>query len=343
MADELTAEAVQAIRVNTALSAAGITLVLLDHAYTFPQEVRVIWPTRWTIPKVLIFAVRYGTIALALLEFLWILPRAFSEKGCKRIFKIVSLLEVALSALGEVIIYIRVWAFARRSRMALYCLSAQFIIVLVICLLLIVRSTSSAMVSTYAPLPGLSCIFQQGGSLYMAMAYVAMLYSVTTLTCVMIIVGMLRYRELGPLGGRRFGIVGQLYRGGLLYFFVLGALCIGNIVSNIAGTRGYQHVFSEIQIYLHSIIATRITFQLRQFSADEANYSLPQIDIQRASTNLNLREIQLSDVSKSCIPTLRGSAQVQVRKDVDYRVMPSLRFVSDNEVTLESGPVSYQM
>ncbi|KAF6753779.1 hypothetical protein DFP72DRAFT_393765 [Ephemerocybe angulata] len=179
------------------------------------------------------------------------------------------------------------------------------------------------MVSTFAPLPGLSCIFQQGSSLYMAMAYVAMLYSVT--------IGMLRYRELGPLGGRRFGIVGQLYRGGLLYFFVLGALCIGNIVSNIAGTRGYQHIFSEIQIYLHSIIATRITFQLRQFSVDGANYSPTQIDIQPASTNSNLGEIQLSDVSKRCIPTLRGSVQVQVGRDVDYRGMSSLRFVSDSE------------
>ncbi|KAF6753829.1 hypothetical protein DFP72DRAFT_900665 [Ephemerocybe angulata] len=288
MAAELTAEAVQAIRVNT---------VSLDHAYTLPQEVRVIWPTRWTVPKVLIFAVRYGTIALALLELLWILPRDISEKGCKRIFKIVSLLEVSLSALGEVIIYIRVWAFAGRSRMALYCLSAQFIIVLVICLLLIVRSTSYAMVSTFAPLPGLSCIFQQGGSLYMAMAYVAMLYSVTTLTCVMTIVGMLRYRELGPLGGRRFGIVGQLYRGGLLYFFVLGALCTGNIVSNIAGCVAFTDIhcpcYSRIQIYLHSIIATRITFQLRQFSADGANYSPTHIDIQPASTNSNLGEIRL--------------------------------------------------
>ncbi|KAF6743682.1 hypothetical protein DFP72DRAFT_1177704 [Ephemerocybe angulata] len=167
--------------------------------------------------------------------------------------------------LSLVIIYIRVWAFSGFDQRALYYLASQYTVMSGVSFYLLFKFVSSARITSAAPLTGFSCLFYEGGALYLAMVYVIMLCSVITLMGLMIVIGVYRYRRTGLVGADSSLLV-QFYQDGLVYFIILGLLCLANIASNLAAPRGYQHMFSEMQIYLHSIIATRMTFHLRQFS-----------------------------------------------------------------------------
>ncbi|KAG8742328.1 hypothetical protein FRC12_015394 [Ceratobasidium sp. 428] len=65
------------VRASRYLSAAGYVLLLYDYLLTLPDEVRLIWPTSWSLVKVLFLINRY-TVPVFLTVNNWAMS-GFSE------------------------------------------------------------------------------------------------------------------------------------------------------------------------------------------------------------------------------------------------------------------------
>ncbi|KAF6753581.1 hypothetical protein DFP72DRAFT_848870 [Ephemerocybe angulata] len=190
---------------------------------------------------------------------------------------------------------------------------------------LLFKFVSSARITSAAPLTGFSCLFYEGGALYLAMVYVIMLCSVITLMGLMIVIGVYRYRRTGLVGAENSLLV-QFYRDGLVYFIMLGLLCLANIASNLAAVRIPPPFFEiwvtddptaprisahVLRIYLHSIIATRMTFHLRQFSmqVDDSDDQLTRSVWAEYSSvrHPDLAEAKPGEILRAVMPKFRST------------------------------------
>ncbi|KAF6752485.1 hypothetical protein DFP72DRAFT_904950 [Ephemerocybe angulata] len=318
MTVELTYDDFRAARLVNAV--AGIALTLVDYLETFPKEVRLIWPTRMSICKALFFAVRYGTLVLAVLVYICELSPTFQGEDCEKIFTATSVLEVVLSLLGEAIVYIRVWAFSGCDRRVLYYLIAQYLAMFGSGFYLLTRFVVSAKVASGAPLTGFSCIFHYGDSMCIAIVYGILLASVIALMCVMVVIAAYRYNG-APVSSTKNGLFAQFYKDGVVYFLMLGGLCIANIASIVIGRRGFlveyvhslvtgsgmEHtnfgcLTSRLQIYLHSIISTRMILHLREYAGQAGEVEGHSVIADSSIKNQDLVGASPMGILKAVIP-----------------------------------------
>ncbi|TEB20728.1 hypothetical protein FA13DRAFT_1800711 [Coprinellus micaceus] len=76
MYHDLTTDAVRAAQLVNYFSAAGMAIMIADYLHTLPQEVRLVWPTKMSIPKLIFLLVRYGNFLFAALVYLYALTPA---------------------------------------------------------------------------------------------------------------------------------------------------------------------------------------------------------------------------------------------------------------------------
>lgn len=103
-----------------ALALAGYVILLYDCVLTFPDEIKYIWPTRWSTVKVIYLLNRYGNLAFLGLADIQLMGMWWNDGPdfCYRAVLILSFAQLVSFALVHVLVLLRAWAtWGRRKRM----------------------------------------------------------------------------------------------------------------------------------------------------------------------------------------------------------------------------------
>ncbi|KAJ2932973.1 hypothetical protein H1R20_g4110, partial [Candolleomyces eurysporus] len=197
-------------RYVTYLGVGGFALVIADFVHTFPDEVRLMWPTPISLPKVLFFALRYhilvhGVFAMTLSTKLTVIA-------------------------SETILLIRVYAFSGKDKKLLAFLLFQFIGIHVSELVVFARWLQSVKFVDL-PMRNVGCIPAGANMTLLGIVFSLLLCSVTAIMLSMLYIMFRKYRDL-----RTSSLISIIYRDGLVYFVCLSALACAN-VGVILGTK----------------------------------------------------------------------------------------------------------
>ncbi|KAI0832806.1 hypothetical protein BC628DRAFT_1415050 [Trametes gibbosa] len=121
---------IQDLFVVRSVSLAGYVILFYECLVTFPDEVRYIWPTRWSLVKIIYLLNRYGNVILlglaeAQLMGIWWNP---SPYFCFRSTLLFSFVQFVSFALIHVLVLLRAWATWGRQRRMLTILGSLFIV-----------------------------------------------------------------------------------------------------------------------------------------------------------------------------------------------------------------------
>ncbi|KAL1944119.1 hypothetical protein VTO73DRAFT_3304 [Trametes versicolor] len=104
-----------------ALALAGYVILLYDCVLTFPDEIKYIWPTRWSTVKVIYLLNRYGNLAFLGLADIQLMGMWWNDGPdfCYRAVLILSFAQlVSFALVHAVLVLLRAWAtWGRRKRM----------------------------------------------------------------------------------------------------------------------------------------------------------------------------------------------------------------------------------
>ncbi|TEB19561.1 hypothetical protein FA13DRAFT_344518 [Coprinellus micaceus] len=265
-----------AARLLNSVRFAAITLVLVDYIHTLPEEIRLIWPTRLSTPKVIFVIVRYGNIAFALAQYLYTLGFMFSENACRHLLAVISMV---LIILGEGIMYVRVLAFSGRDRRVLGSLVFAYVATTVTSIGCIVPWVNSSFVAA-GVVPGIACALLHDTHLYVNAVHALLLLSNTYLVAMLMAIGFRRHRITGPsIRERGGGVLYQFYRAGLWYFLVVLGLNIANILVDVLNTYDFRYMLMSVQVHLHGMLVTRIVLQLRRYAEKNQTVVLGSSDM----------------------------------------------------------------
>ncbi|KAH9854967.1 hypothetical protein C2E23DRAFT_901880 [Lenzites betulinus] len=112
------------------ISLAGYVIFLYECIVTFPDEVKYIWPTRWSLVKIIYLLNRYGNmifLALADAQLLgiWWSP---SPNFCYRTTLMFTFVQLVSFALIHILVLLRAWATWGRQKKMLTVLGSLFIV-----------------------------------------------------------------------------------------------------------------------------------------------------------------------------------------------------------------------
>jgi len=217
------------------ISAIGLTILLYDHLLTFADEVRLIWPARWSPCKTLLTLNRYFLpIIIIFINFdLSQLHPAFSDTFCKGFTTIMAIGAVASLAGTNYVVLARVVLLWERKKCAFTILMTAYwvthIAVVVLLTLTIIQILPN---SEYNPLMG-TCTITKFPSFIRFVWVTPLAYEVTVFffTCWN---ALDRPRYIStPL------LMQTLYKDGLAYFFCITMLRIANVVVGLVASMNW--------------------------------------------------------------------------------------------------------
>lgn len=241
------------------LAASGYALTVADFIHTFPDEVRLMWPTPLSVAKVLFFAARYYVLVHCVLASMYHLRTGLSPEECKRSFVQLFVSSGASVLCAEAILFVRVFAFSERNRKVLIYLVIQYIAIhapsvgILITFLLSVKFAPAAQ-------PDLPCMTASAGYKYIGINFSLALLSVVTIMVIMVYIAHRKYRRLNS------NLLKLFYRDGILYFLCLSGLATANIVASFVASASYKFLLLETQVLLHSVLSTRMLLHLRKWA-----------------------------------------------------------------------------
>ncbi|EIM82431.1 uncharacterized protein STEHIDRAFT_124554 [Stereum hirsutum FP-91666 SS1] len=106
---------------------ASLTLLVHDAIICVDSEVRLIWSTPWSVPKVLYLVSRYSPFLDTLIDIYDYLAPHPSPHVCYITYSVGSVLTAVGVAISEIILFVRTWALWDRNSKLLYAFSALWI------------------------------------------------------------------------------------------------------------------------------------------------------------------------------------------------------------------------
>jgi len=214
--------ALEHLRIVTYFNVASAALLVFDYLLTFPREVSLIWPARWTLIKVLFLLTRYlPFIDAGILVYGHFQQRPTAEV-CYQIFKAASWLFYVGTALPEIILSLRTWAVWNRD----WRLSIGLPVLFVLCWgpiigVIVVFVKSLAFMPLTSP-AHMACLVVKGSHI-VSICWTLLLVYEAAIFFLMLIKGIRCYRSGGS--SELFRVV---YRDGLIYYLYLFAFSLTN-------------------------------------------------------------------------------------------------------------------
>ncbi|KAJ7065626.1 hypothetical protein C8F01DRAFT_1366576 [Mycena amicta] len=240
---------------------------------TFTQK-SLVWPSRWSISKVLFILSRYlPFVEVPLCIYCkstgnappqcspaQYYPDIFALdptlKACKILNSTVIMARVVGIAVAEAILLLRTYALSGRNERALRILTLLWAIGVstsIITLSVFIKGSKYAL----APLNLRGCDLTEGKFILVGIPFIIIPVYEMILMSYTIFLGVKNYRySTNPL-------VVTLYRDGLSYFFFMGVMSIANLIILVAGPEHMQDILNSFLRVLHSICSCRIILHVR--------------------------------------------------------------------------------
>ncbi|KAG2132444.1 uncharacterized protein EDB93DRAFT_906032 [Suillus bovinus] len=241
---------------------AGLGVLIFDYFLTIEPEVRWTWNRRWNITRILFVISRYmAFVAAGMTSYAAIATR--SNENCSRFGSASNAIHIITIVAAEGLLIIRTYAFWKQNNKLLVVL----LVLAAICIACAVSITQVVgnLVAPAKPSnpPTSSCTFEAGRSSAIQygflMAFELLLMSLTVFK---------RYQDYRYCNSR---LVRAIFQGGVRYMTATIFVSVVNIVIMSVVPVSYDDMMDVPQLVLHSMLASRVLFSLRESDQDESD------------------------------------------------------------------------
>ncbi|EJD06712.1 uncharacterized protein FOMMEDRAFT_144642 [Fomitiporia mediterranea MF3/22] len=234
---------------------ATLTLFIYDYICTLEDEIRLVWPSRWSFIKYIYFLNRaIAFVASFLLVYLLLLVS--DGKSCKRSLVATVLMAQLTFIIGEVVLFMRVYAIWSCSKRMLILLLSVYVPGVVGSTYANMRATSTAITATFPELFDSGCLLTYTSTDFWA-CYLVLLFHETF----MLILILTRAFRSG--GYKISNILKIVVKDGIFYYICVLVTSVANLLVLLLATRNLRTFLILTQGVLHSILCARLLLRLR--------------------------------------------------------------------------------
>ncbi|TFK62649.1 hypothetical protein BDN72DRAFT_903058 [Pluteus cervinus] len=284
---ELTSTAANAISLTQHVTLVSSTLYLYDLFLTLHLEVDLLWPSKWSLIKVLYLLQRY----LPLIDTVIIVPILLFDKvsldTCKIMFKGTAWSYLLGMSLSEVILIRRtlaVWGNNRKLRLALI----VFSVCCITPVYFVLRGYISTVTYHTLPVPGLYCFsIGQAPLSYAYLCWTFLTMCDAGLLILTVIPGFRAYKS----GVRQSTITQVVYRDGALYYLYIVALSAVNLAVILKLPENYATSLTSIERVAYSVLTSRVVLHIRE-QAYRSQVVMNSLDSVPTNINAELADLE---------------------------------------------------
>ncbi|KAF8150136.1 hypothetical protein B0H34DRAFT_732664 [Crassisporium funariophilum] len=244
----------------------SMTVLIYDFLCTIKLEVQHIWPSKWTITKLLYLTARYAPfIDLPMTLYFYMAPNTSIPECHKIHMTLVWLTGIGVGAAQGILAVRTIALYDNSRRLMLYIGLSLLAVYSPLSVLLVLWACS---VSFGPPAPGTGgCHLTDGNSIILA-TYGAIAFTETVLTGLSIWIGVKKYRTTGG------HVITTFYRDGIFFYIYLLLLSCTNIAMSSSGPS--TDLLASFQRVMHAVLSARLVLHLRE-AACEPSQALSRI------------------------------------------------------------------
>ncbi|TFK17193.1 hypothetical protein FA15DRAFT_356076 [Coprinopsis marcescibilis] len=236
-----------------------LAYLVVDYFQTLEAEVTYMWRGRLSLLKALFFVTRYLPFIEIPLSVLYNEARGLSPQACHAVFGSTSIMCGLGTCIAEAIMFLRVYAISRQKRSVRIYLSLHFIIIQSVAMSLFIIFVNS--LSFFPDFP--VCIPMHAEINQMKAVFGIILLNQVVIT------SMSFYFVLTTFRNSRGPLTQTLYEDGILYFVIITAITVVNLVFTFTMPVEYMFLLSGLQRVVHATLATRIVLGMRQAAEED--------------------------------------------------------------------------
>ncbi|KAA1476593.1 hypothetical protein DENSPDRAFT_843593 [Dentipellis sp. KUC8613] len=256
-----------------------------DYLLTLPDEIELVWRSRWTMLKVIFLLNRYSALWDVGLSVYDILGPRLSSSECSGIYTTHGWLVAVGIAMSEIILSFRTYALWGESKQIAYFLGSLAIVALTV----IGFSLNKALHSLeFIPIGSLSLELRGCFVTKVDNAWYGLIWSLALAseTIIMIMTAIKAWQGCrsrpgsGPLPDSRrpdraarqpsSPLLYTVFRDGILSYLPLFMSSLMNVLLTTLAPPGYTYTLSQTQHMLHMVLTSRIVLNIRRKACCEA-------------------------------------------------------------------------
>ncbi|KAJ7152341.1 hypothetical protein C8R46DRAFT_1121092 [Mycena filopes] len=263
--DALSATRLQAVKY---FDTAATAILVFDYCITFNLEYTLIWPSRWSLTKILYVLSRYPAFFDVPLVLYYLTPTV-SLEHCAQLNTAIAAGNIFGIAVAEAIFVLRTYALSGRRRKILYIFGGIY----TACVVAVVAMMGTFLRNMrYSPppadIPG--CNLTGGPFLLVGLSFILVLLNETALMSYTLYLGFKTYRHShSPL-------IATMYRDGIMYYVFLCAGSAANVAILIGAPKQLRELLNTPLRVLHSILSTRALLHVRAAESRRWELSLEE-------------------------------------------------------------------
>ncbi|EJD06713.1 uncharacterized protein FOMMEDRAFT_152015 [Fomitiporia mediterranea MF3/22] len=241
-------------------TAATLTLFIYDYFCTLEDEIRLVWPSRWSFIKCVYFLNRASAFLASF--FLVYLLLVINEGSCRPSLFTTALMGQLTFVIGEIVLFMRVYAIWCCSRRMLILLLLIYIPGVVGSTYANLHATSTAITATFPELFDSGCLVIYTSTDFWA-CYLVLLFH-ETFMLVLILMRAFRFS-----GYKISKILKRIVQDGIFYYICVLGMSVANLLVLLLATKNlrtfliFHPLTRRTQGVLHSIFCARLLLRLR--------------------------------------------------------------------------------
>ncbi|KAJ6485800.1 hypothetical protein C8R45DRAFT_997914 [Mycena sanguinolenta] len=250
-------------RTTNELAIAALTVVVLEHLVNFPDEVNLVWKSRFSVSNVAYIGIRYFTLIVLCIDLSFMLRAEWSDHTCQAFLLGEMVLSTTIVVLADAILVFRVWILYRRSRTLLYVMVP--LITAEIIAMLIVGVYTIRPLTDYVHVGPLL-----GGCYSLEVPRLFTYYAVPPFITAVVMFGMTAVKcgtALMANGRNRTPIMAVFMRDGLFWFLALLLVSIVEIVLWHNGRPTLAQIPVVPSTAFIAIISARVVLNIKQIAS----------------------------------------------------------------------------
>ncbi|KAG1764506.1 hypothetical protein EV702DRAFT_1283286 [Suillus placidus] len=229
---------------------AASAVLIYDYLVTLHSEAQWSWGRKWGIIRIVFTISRYVPFAGALMTS-YSAVKTWGTQNCAPFNDAVNGIHFLGIIASEGLLISRVYAFSGNKRAYLIILLSFGLAIMVVCVILSAAPINFNIPGPVAP----PCVLE--GARSSALPYGLLMFFEIVL---MSTTAFLRYRHYL---GSQSALIRSIYRDGLLYMFCITMISIVNVIVIVVLPLSYSEMLNTPQIVAHSVLASRILFNLQ--------------------------------------------------------------------------------
>lgn len=256
---------IQAIRYSQLASG---TIILYDHLVTLDDEVELIWKSSWSWGKGLFIINRYYAMISVIVNTYGLFSPHLSNAFCLNFFRWQGWTGLIACMIAEVILQMRLYAMYSLNKKVLAVMGGCFIVATAASATVMGTVLSRITAVAYPLTPNLIFCVPSNISHHFFAFWIPMLAFETLLCGMALYKGYETFRSSGSRFRTGRHLVGILIRDSILYFLVMFATYLTNLLVWITASQNLLEIPIGFSVALSCVMGNRIVLNVRQLNRE---------------------------------------------------------------------------